>query len=104
MSETATVSRPPLGLNKANVPSSTSSKKESISASKSASSSATEPKPADRWTLDDFEIGRPLGRGKFGNVYLAREKKSKFVCALKVCFKIDTPKFWMVKGPSLLKA
>src|SRR5690606_26362015 len=25
-----------------------------------------------------------LGRGKFGNVYLAREKKSKFVVALKV--------------------
>lgn len=24
------------------------------------------------WTLDDFEIGRPLGRGKFGHVYLAR--------------------------------
>eukprot|EP00730_Choanoeca_flexa_P012626 TRINITY_DN4458_c0_g1_i2.p1 TRINITY_DN4458_c0_g1~~TRINITY_DN4458_c0_g1_i2.p1 ORF type:complete len:314 (+),score=78.41 TRINITY_DN4458_c0_g1_i2:86-1027(+) len=92
MSETATVSRPPLGLNKANVPSSTSSKKESISASKSASSSATEPKPADRWTLDDFEIGRPLGRGKFGNVYLAREKKSKFVCALKVLFKSQLQK------------
>lgn len=28
-----------------------------------------------RWTLNDFEIGKPLGRGKFGNVYLAREKK-----------------------------
>lgn len=28
-----------------------------------------------RWTIDDFDIGRPLGRGKFGNVYLAREKK-----------------------------
>uniref|UniRef100_G3MR81 Aurora kinase n=1 Tax=Amblyomma maculatum TaxID=34609 RepID=G3MR81_AMBMU len=39
------------------------------------------------WTLDDFEIGRPLGKGKFGNVYLAREKKSKYVIALKVMFK-----------------
>ena len=28
-----------------------------------------------RWTLSDFDIGKPLGRGKFGNVYLAREKK-----------------------------
>lgn len=28
-----------------------------------------------RWTLKDFDIGKPLGRGKFGHVYLAREKK-----------------------------
>ena len=21
------------------------------------------------WTIDDFEIGKPLGRGKFGHVY-----------------------------------
>lgn len=40
-----------------------------------------------RWQLNDFEIGRPLGRGKFGNVYLAREKKSKYIVALKVLFK-----------------
>lgn len=39
------------------------------------------------WKLDDFEIGKPLGRGKFGNVYTAREKKTKFVVALKVMFK-----------------
>ena len=24
------------------------------------------------WSLDRFEIGRPLGKGKFGHVYLAR--------------------------------
>jgi hypothetical protein len=24
-----------------------------------------------RWKLSDFDIGKPLGRGKFGNVYLA---------------------------------
>eukprot|EP00871_Galdieria_phlegrea_P000804 jgi/Galph1/1724/GphlegSOOS_G420.1 len=40
-----------------------------------------------RWSLEDFDIGRPLGRGKFGNVYLAREKRTKFVIALKVLFK-----------------
>jgi aurora kinase A len=40
-----------------------------------------------RWTLADFDIGKPLGKGKFGNVYLAREKQSKFVVALKVLFK-----------------
>jgi len=39
------------------------------------------------WTIDDFEIGNPLGRGKFGHVYLAREKKSKFIVALKVLYK-----------------
>ena len=25
--------------------------------------------------LSDFEVGKPLGRGKFGHVYLAREKR-----------------------------
>lgn len=40
-----------------------------------------------RWTLDDFHIGKPLGRGKFGNVYLAREKKSRYIVALKVLYK-----------------
>jgi len=39
------------------------------------------------WCLDDFDIGRPLGRGKFGYVYLAREKKTKYIVALKVLFK-----------------
>lgn len=37
-----------------------------------------------KWSLEEFDIGRPLGKGKFGNVYLAREKKSKFIVALKV--------------------
>mmetsp|Transcript_48697 Transcript_48697/g.95209 ORF Transcript_48697/g.95209 Transcript_48697/m.95209 type:complete len:317 (+) Transcript_48697:149-1099(+) len=37
-----------------------------------------------QWSLTDFEIGKPLGRGKFGAVYLAREKKTKYIVALKV--------------------
>ena len=37
-----------------------------------------------RWKLDDFEIGRMLGEGRTGSVYLAREKRTKYVCALKV--------------------
>lgn len=37
-----------------------------------------------RWTLSDFDIGHPLGHGKFGSVYLAREKRSKYVVAIKV--------------------
>jgi hypothetical protein len=28
------------------------------------------------WTIDNFELGKALGKGKFGNVFLAREKKS----------------------------
>ncbi|VDM09958.1 unnamed protein product [Wuchereria bancrofti] len=40
-----------------------------------------------QWSLDDFEIGRALGKGRFGNVYLAREIESKFVVALKVVYK-----------------
>ncbi|CAG4984066.1 unnamed protein product [Parnassius apollo] len=39
------------------------------------------------WLPSDFEIGKPLGKGKFGNVYLAREKESHYVVALKVLFK-----------------
>ena len=37
-----------------------------------------------KWTIDDFDIGRGLGRGKFGNVFMAREKESKIVVAIKV--------------------
>ena len=37
----------------------------------------------EEWTLDKFEIGRPLGKGRFGRVYLAREKKNQFICVLK---------------------
>ncbi|KAL5727140.1 non-specific serine/threonine protein kinase [Ranunculus cassubicifolius] len=45
------------------------------------------------WTLQDFEIGKPLGKGKFGRVYLAREKKSKYIIALKVIFKEQIEKY-----------
>ncbi len=37
-----------------------------------------------QWTINDFEIGAPLGRGRFGHVYCVREKKSKYIVALKV--------------------
>jgi len=50
----------------------------------SGSDSAKSTLPQKKWSLKDFEIGRPLGRGKFGDVYLARERKSKFILALKV--------------------
>ncbi|KAI3738921.1 hypothetical protein L2E82_29198 [Cichorium intybus] len=40
-----------------------------------------------RWTLSDFDIGKPLGRGKFGHVYVAREKTNSHFVALKALFK-----------------
>ncbi|KAK2646246.1 hypothetical protein Ddye_021441, partial [Dipteronia dyeriana] len=44
----------------------------SLSFSAASEVSATE---KQRWTLNDFDIGKPLGQGKFGHVYLAREKR-----------------------------
>ena len=38
-------------------------------------------------TIDDFQIGRFLGRGKYGLVYLAREIKGGMLFALKVLYK-----------------
>lgn len=63
----------------------TSSSTESSSANDDCPGQKTDGKKV--WALSNFDIGRPLGRGKFGNVYLAREKESKFVVALKVLFK-----------------
>lgn len=48
------------------------------------SSSDKKARQGQRWCLDDFEIGKPLGRGKFGSVYLARERKTKYIVAIKV--------------------
>ena len=39
--------------------------------------------------LGMFEIGKPLGKGKFGRVYLAKERSTGFVCALKVLHKSE---------------
>jgi serine/threonine protein kinase len=41
------------------------------------------------WTLKDFDVGRALGKGKFGRVYLAREKRSGYIVALKILFKSE---------------
>jgi serine/threonine protein kinase len=49
--------------------------------------------PTKKWSLRDFQIGKPLGRGKFGDVYLARERVTKFIVAIKV-----------IKKKQLLKA
>jgi hypothetical protein len=39
------------------------------------------------WLVDDFVLGKPLGRGKFGNVYHAKQKTTSCPVALKVLFK-----------------
>ncbi|KAL3668006.1 hypothetical protein V7S43_006878 [Phytophthora oleae] len=40
-----------------------------------------------KFTMSDFIVTKNLGQGKFGNVYLAREKCSNVTVALKVLFK-----------------
>nr|KMM65576.1 serine/threonine-protein kinase 6 [Coccidioides posadasii RMSCC 3488] len=61
--------------------------------SSAASNLYGQPAVAKNWHLGMFEIGKPLGKGKFGRVYLARERSSGFVCALKVLHKHE-----LVKG------
>ena len=39
------------------------------------------------WSVDDFEFGKALGRGKYGHVYLARERKTKLIVAIKTLYK-----------------
>ncbi|KIW76515.1 hypothetical protein Z517_11261 [Fonsecaea pedrosoi CBS 271.37] len=48
-----------------------------------------QPQAPKQFHLGMFEIGKPLGKGKFGRVYLARERSSGFVCALKVLHKSE---------------
>eukprot|EP01083_Nonionella_stella_P046499 124529_1 len=67
----------------------TTSTSSSSSSSRISSSNIIDHK---EWSLVDFEIGKRLGRGKFGKVYLAREKKSKFLCAIKVLWKFQLRK------------
>ncbi|KAK4859591.1 hypothetical protein QYF36_008237 [Acer negundo] len=49
--------------------------------------------PEKQWSLKDFEIGKPLGKGKFGRVYVAREVQSKYIVALKLIFKEQIEKY-----------
>lgn len=39
------------------------------------------------WKVEDFELGKCLGKGRFGKVYLAREKKTRMLFALKCIVK-----------------
>jgi aurora kinase len=45
-------------------------------------------KPMERpMCLKDFDMSKKLGRGKFGHVFLAREKRTQFIVAIKVLTK-----------------
>eukprot|EP00915_Cephaloidophora_sp_WS-2016_P005695 GHVH01007553.1.p1 GENE.GHVH01007553.1~~GHVH01007553.1.p1 ORF type:complete len:352 (+),score=49.23 GHVH01007553.1:319-1374(+) len=57
-------------------------------------------KDQPRWSLRDFDIGCKLGEGQFGKVYLARERRSKFIVALK---NIKKNKLMMNAGVHLLR-
>lgn len=53
--------------------------------------------PLRQYTLDDFEIGRKLGKGKFGKVYCVKDKRTGFVCALKVMEKKELMEYKVEK-------
>ncbi|KAG8958491.1 spindle assembly checkpoint kinase [Tulasnella sp. 419] len=47
-------------------------------------------RPTREWHLSSFDIGRPLGKGKFGRVYMVRTKcPPKFILALKCLYKAE---------------
>jgi len=44
----------------------------------------------EQWRLSSFEMGRPLGKGQFGRVYLVRTKtRPAFILALKTIYKSE---------------
>ncbi|KAF8583124.1 kinase-like protein [Ramaria rubella] len=46
--------------------------------------------PTSSWHLSSFDIGRPLGKGKFGRVYMVRTKcQPKYILALKCLYKSE---------------
>jgi serine/threonine protein kinase len=39
------------------------------------------------YKIEDFEIGKKLGSGRFGRAYLVRKKRDEFICVLKIICK-----------------
>ena len=70
--------------------------------------STVAPSKTRRWQLSDFDIGKSLGKGKFGNVYLARERSTKYIIALKVNISLHTAMpmsaSFLLKGSSCCSA
>jgi serine/threonine protein kinase len=54
-------------------------------------SSMVQDNPTPQWSLHSFEIGRPLGKGKFGRVYMVRTKPPHppYILALKTLYKSE---------------
>lgn len=53
-------------------------------------SSMSRKAPTKQWKLSSFELGRPLGKGKFGRVYMVRTiEEPKYIIALKCLHKIE---------------
>ncbi|TFY66164.1 hypothetical protein EVG20_g4918 [Dentipellis fragilis] len=53
-------------------------------------SSVNGARPTREWHLWDFDIGRPLGKGKFGRVYMVRTKSEpRYILALKCLYKSE---------------
>ncbi|KAG6849465.1 Serine/threonine-protein kinase ark1 [Arthromyces matolae] len=53
-------------------------------------SSVSKKYPTREWHLSDFDMGRPLGKGKFGRVYMVRtQAKPKYILALKTLYKAE---------------
>ncbi|KAG9315673.1 kinase-like domain-containing protein [Chiua virens] len=53
-------------------------------------SSVSRTQPTREWNLNAFDIGRPLGKGKFGRVYMIRTKvEPRYILALKCLYKSE---------------
>ncbi|SJL09713.1 related to Aurora kinase B [Armillaria ostoyae] len=53
-------------------------------------SSVARTSPTREWTLNSFDMGRPLGKGKFGRVYMVRTKaEPHYIIALKTLYKSE---------------
>lgn len=47
----------------------------------------SEVEPEQKLNINRFKLGKKLGSGRFGNVYLAEEKNTKLLYAVKVMSK-----------------
>ncbi|KAJ3790172.1 kinase-like protein [Lentinula aff. detonsa] len=53
-------------------------------------SSSAQISPTREWSLHNFDMGRPLGKGKFGRVYMVRTKaEPNYILALKTLYKSE---------------
>ena len=55
--------------------------------SSSSSSSSTPTSTKKCWSIADFEVGKAIGKGRYGSVYMCKEKATGQVIALKILFK-----------------